>query len=64
MEYRHSWAEERVFYVDESGQARSLPARWTSVLAEDPAVVFGAGRSHFRVADLLELLQLVRGASP
>lgn len=64
-EYRHSWAEDRVYYyVDESGEARSLPARWTSVLAEDPAVVVAAGRAHFRVADLLELVELVRGATP
>jgi hypothetical protein len=62
-EYRHSWAEDRVYYVDETGQARSLPARWTSVLAEDPAVVVAAGRAHFRVADLLELVKLVRGTT-
>jgi len=39
---------------------RSLPARWTSAVAEDPAVVMSAGRAHLRVADLLELAQLVR----
>jgi len=47
--------------VDETGKAQSLPARWTSAAAEDPAVVVSAGRSHFRVADLLELLKLVGG---
>jgi hypothetical protein len=63
IDYRHFWSEDRVVYVDETGEARSLPARWTSAAAEDPTVVLSAGRSHFRVADLLELAKLVRGAS-
>ena len=63
-ELRQAWAQDRVFYVGETGEARSLPARWTSVLAEDPAVVIAAGRAHFRVADLLELVRLVRGMTP
>lgn len=63
IEYRHFWAEDRVVYIDETGEARSLPARWTSAVAEDPAVVVSAGRSHFRVADLLDLSKLVRGAT-
>ena len=63
MEYRHSWAEDRVYYVDEAGRARSLPACWTSVLAADPAVVVASGRAHFRVSDLLDLVQLVRGTT-
>jgi hypothetical protein len=50
-------------YVDEAGEARSFPASWTSAVAEDPVVAVSAGRSHFRVADLVELEKLVRGAS-
>ncbi len=57
----HCWGEERVFYVDETEHVRSLPARWTNVVADDPFVVMSAGRSHFRVADLLELAEFVRG---
>lgn len=63
VEYRHCWAEDRVFYVAETGEVRSLPARWTSAVADDPAVVVSAGRSHFRIADLVELVKLVRGAT-
>jgi hypothetical protein len=63
IQYRHFWGEDRVVYVDEKGEARSLPARWTSVAAEDPAVVVSAGRSHFRVADLVELTKLFRGVT-
>ena len=50
-------------YVDKAGKTQSLPARWTSAVAEDPVVVVSAGRSHFRVADLVELVKLVRGAT-
>lgn len=60
VDYRHFWSEDRVVYVDEKGEARSLPARWTSAAVEDPAVVVSAGRSRFRAADLLELVKLVR----
>jgi Family of unknown function (DUF5372) len=63
IDYRHFWGEDRVVYVDETGEARSLPALWTSAVAEDPAVVLSAGRSHFRVSDLLELVSLVRGST-
>ena len=57
--HRHNWGEDRVFYRDQQGHLASLPARWTSVVAEDPFVVVAAGRSRFRVADLLELVALV-----
>ncbi|MAE71940.1 MAG: hypothetical protein CME06_15920 [Gemmatimonadetes bacterium] len=63
IQYRHFWSEDRVVYVDETGAARSLPAGWTNAVSDDPAVVVSAGRSHFRLADLVELTQLVRGTS-
>lgn len=59
----HCWGDDRVFYVDENDQVRSLPARWTSAVADDPFVVISAGRSDFRVADLLELVELIARAS-
>ena len=60
IDYRCFWSEDRVVYVDETGVARSLPARRTSAVAEDPAVFVSAGRSHFRAADLVVLAKLVR----
>jgi len=60
IDYRHCWAEDRIFYVDEAEQVRSMPARWTSAAPEDPFVVVSAGRAHFRVADLVELAAMVR----
>ena len=56
---RPNWGEDRVFYRDPQGHVASLPARWTSVVAEDPLVVLGAARSRFRVADLIDLVALV-----
>ena len=38
----------------------SVPATWTDIVAEDPVVQLGAGRSLFRVDDLLELAQLAQ----
>ncbi len=61
VSYSHCWGDDRVFYVDETDQICSLPARWTSAAADDPFVVVSAGRSHFRVADLVDLVELVRG---
>jgi hypothetical protein len=55
------WGDERVFYLDETEQVRSLPARWSSAVEEDAFVTVSAGRSDFRVADLLALAELVRG---
>jgi len=36
-----------------------LPAAWTSVCPVDPVTVLGAGRSRYRVSDLLELAGLL-----
>jgi hypothetical protein len=44
--------------VDED-QVCSVPPQWTDVVAPDPEVALGGGRSLFRVADLLELADLV-----
>ena len=37
----------------------SVPASWTDLVPEDPLVYLAAGRSPFRVVDLIELAQLV-----
>lgn len=37
----------------------SVPRQWTDLVAPSPDVVIGGGRAPFRVADLLELSQLV-----
>jgi hypothetical protein len=57
--YRHNWGERRVYFHDDTGRLVSLPAQWTSILSLDPFVAIAAGRSPFRVQDLLELSHLI-----
>ena len=56
---RHNWGNAQVYYHDDAGGLRQLPITWTSLSAEDPVVVTGAGRSPFKLADLLELAHLL-----
>ena len=60
VDYRHTWGEERVYFLDEKGQLRALPARWTDAVADDPFIAVSAGRAAFRFSDLLELAELIR----
>ena len=53
------WGEEWIIYRDPDEYLLWLPARWTSVEAEDAFVVVSAGRSHFRVTDLMDLAALI-----
>jgi len=54
-----TWRADRVFFFDDAGDLASLPAEWTDVVPADPFVVVSAGRSPFRMADLLVLAELV-----
>ena len=58
--WRHNWTEDRVYFEDSRKKQRSVPSHWTSLAADDPVVVFGAGRARFRVTDLLELSALLQ----
>jgi hypothetical protein len=58
---RHTWGENRVFFLDDDGTQRSLPLAWTDASELDPFVVVAAGRSALRVADLLDLAALLDG---
>ena len=61
---RRNWGEDRVYYHDERGELVSLPTGWTDAAEVDPFVVVAAGRSPFRVADLLELADLADRLRP
>jgi len=56
---RPHWGEDRVIYRAREGHLASLPARWTSLVPDDPVVVLSSGRTPFRVDDLIELVALV-----
>jgi hypothetical protein len=49
----------RVTYRDQLGHLCSIPASWTDAVAPDPVVLVSAGRSAFRLADLVELARLI-----
>ena len=48
-----------MYYHDEVGRLCSLPLAWTNLAYLDPFVSLAAGRSAFRVTDLLELARLI-----
>jgi hypothetical protein len=56
---RHNWGEELLYHLDQTGRLVSIPARWTDRIGPDPVVTISAGRSPFRLQDLLELTRLV-----
>ncbi|MDE0242423.1 MAG: DUF5372 family protein, partial [bacterium] len=63
VETRVCWGEERVYFVGEDGRLRRMPVSWTSLEPPDPFVETSAGRSAFRVRDLLALCGLVASLS-
>ena len=66
VSYRQAWGEHRIYFHEESGRLVLIPAAWTDAVAGDPFVEIAAGRSHFRLVDLLRLVDLVArlGARP
>jgi hypothetical protein len=59
VDSRSAWGEDRVYFRDTTGWLRHLPAAWTSAAPRDPFVEMSAGRSHFRIEDLLQLAVLI-----
>jgi hypothetical protein len=52
---RRTWGEDRVFFLADDGTQKSLPRAWTDAGEPDVFVALAAGRSPFRVEDLLAL---------
>jgi hypothetical protein len=48
-----------LYYRDPKVMLVSVPAHWTDRIPADPVVTVSAGRSPFRLEDLLELTRLV-----
>jgi hypothetical protein len=59
VDCRQTWGEDRVYFHDDSGQLARLPLQWTDVVPDNPTVVIGAGRAHFRYDDLCRLADLL-----
>ena len=63
VDIRLCLGEERVYFVGEDGRLQRRLVRSTSLEAPDPFVEMSAGRSAFRVRDLLALSDLVASLS-
>ena len=59
-----TWGEDRVFYYAPSGKLKSLLTNVTDVVSTDAFDHISAGRSAFRVDDLLELRRLFDTRNP
>ena len=64
MTFRQNWGEDRVWFHDNDGRLQSVPTSWTDAAPMDAFVVVAAGRSLFRLADLLELAQRIQASDP
>lgn len=58
---RQTWGQDRVFFFDDEGVQSSMPRGWTDLGDVDPFVTVAAGRSAFRVEDLLRVAELIAG---
>ena len=63
IEHRAIFAESVVYFHDDTGELREIPAAWTDFVALDPFVEVAAGRSPLHAERLLELADLVAATS-
>lgn len=56
---KQNWGEDRVMFFDAHGRLRSMLTSWTSLAGEDAFAQASAGRSWFRIDDLLKLVALL-----
>ena len=59
FEHRQDWTGDRVYFHDEGGCLRSLPAGLTDVGGAELFEVIGGGRARFRIDDLVRLVELI-----
>jgi len=61
IEYRRSWLTEYIDYRAPEGWTGSVPLAWTDAGGMDPFCEVSAGRSFFRVRELLDLAEMLKG---
>ena len=59
---KNNWGEDRVLYYNKQGRLCSVLASWTNLALQDAFSLASAGRSWFRVDDLLNLVALLQDA--
>ena len=57
---RFLWGEKRAYYYDAKAVLKSIPLRLTDLMPEDPYVAIANNRAPFRVADLLQLTEIIK----
>ena len=60
LDHHNAWGEDRVVVHDAQGRLRAIPAGWTDVVPQEAFVVLSAGRSMFRIGDLIAIVALVK----
>jgi hypothetical protein len=55
-----AWGEDRVYYLNCSGQIDNMPTEWTDLNSPDPFVALSAGRACLRIAELQEMLRMIK----
>jgi hypothetical protein len=58
-----AWGEDRIYYINSEEQIDNIPTEWTDFNPPDPFVALSAGRACLRVAELVEMLRLIKGIS-
>lgn len=61
MAVQQTWKKDRVFFFGDDETMQSLPTAWTDVAEPDVFVILAAGRSAFRVEDLMALAEMIDG---
>lgn len=59
--YKKSWGHQCVDLHNDRDGLITVPIGWTDAVEPDPFVVVSAGRSDFRVEDLVRLVHLIEG---
>ena len=59
MAVQQTWKQDRVFFFGDDGTTQSVPRAWTDAADPDVFVTMAAGRSPFRVEDLLALAVVI-----
>ena len=63
LSYRKSWGRQFIDFRYENGKTGAIPLAWTDADQADPFLTISQGRSVFRVAELLRLVELIELAA-
>ncbi len=59
LSYRKSWGRQFIDFQYDNGETGAIPLTWTDAGPVDPFLTIAQGRSLFRVAELLRLVELI-----